>query len=100
MQIDREGRETVYWDLTEAPATGGLEVTFDRDTWHTLTREGDTVSLLIAGPDATANPVGTIVLGLGRHFALIRSTVNPEVLVRQAGPIDVGTYQPPPTPTP
>jgi len=48
-----------------------------------------TFRVLIAGPDAADNPVGTVVLALGRHFALIRAVDSPEVIVRDAGTIDV-----------
>ncbi|MGW8565634.1 hypothetical protein [Isoptericola sp. NPDC055881] len=95
MQIDRRGREVIHWDLTEPPA-GTLEVTLDGNTWHTLTRDGDTASLLVAGPDAEGT--GGVVLKMGRSFALMRAAADPEVLVREAGVIDVVTLLPPSAP--
>ncbi|WP_402465835.1 hypothetical protein [Isoptericola aurantiacus] len=93
MRIDRRGREEVFWDLTDAPA-GAVEVTFDGQTWTAMDRTGDTVSVLVAGPDAT-DPAA-VVLDEGRHFALLRATAAPEVLVRSAGVIDIVTLQPAP----
>lgn len=93
MRIDRRGRETISWDLTAAPA-GDIEVTFDGAVWHTAARVGDTVSVLVAGPDADG--LGAIALPLGRSFALLRASAAPEELVRSAGVIDVVTLQPAP----
>lgn len=95
MELDRRAREYANWDLSEAP-TGALEVTFDGITWHPLTREADTVRALIAGPDAQDNPVGTVVLDgpitgskWRRHIATIRATDAPQILIRDAGVIDI-----------
>jgi hypothetical protein len=96
MHMDRRGREWVSWDI-DGPA-GDVEVTFDGATWHPLERDQNTVRILVAGPDATGNPAGTVALPLGRSLAVLRLVDNPEVLVRRAGPIDVVTYQPAPTP--
>ncbi|GAA1995673.1 hypothetical protein GCM10009718_37060 [Isoptericola halotolerans] len=93
MRIDRRGRETVSWDLSHAPA-GDIEATFDGTDWHTMDRSGETVSLLIAGPDAIDNPAGTVALASGRHYALLRAAAAPEVLIRSAGVIDVVTLPP------
>lgn len=94
MRLDTRGREYAKWDLASAPAETSLEVTFDGATWHPLTRDGDTVSALVAGPDATDNPADAVVLPAGRSHVLIRSTANPEVLVREAGIIDVVEFAP------
>lgn len=89
MQMQREGREWVSWDLAEPPA-GPLEVSFDGgEQWHDMERDGDTVRVLIAGPEAGTNPAGTVPLPLGRSVATIRMVDDPEILVRRAGPIDI-----------
>lgn len=90
MRLPNTGREYVTWTATGAPDGITLDVTFDRGTtWHTLERTGNTVKALVAGPAATANPAGTIVLTLGRNTATIRATDNPEVVVRGGGVVDV-----------
>lgn len=91
MDLDRRGREWVSWDI-DGPA-GEMDVMFDGADWHPLERVGDTVRVLVAGPDATANPDGVVVLGMGRHTAIIRSTAGSEVLIRKAGPVDVLEYR-------
>lgn len=95
MNIDRRGRERTRWDLAEAP-DGAVEVTFDGAVWHPADRTENTVSVLIAGPDATSNPDGTVVLAEGRHHALLRVAASPEVLIREAGVIDIITSRPAP----
>ncbi len=94
MRMDRRGREWVSWDI-DGPA-GDAEVTFDGSAWRPLERTGDTVRILVAGPDAEGE--GAVVLPLGRSMGILRMVDSPEILVRSAGPIDIGTYQPPPTP--
>lgn len=92
MNMSPEGREWVYWVLGDAP-DGGLEVSFDRGVvWHPLERdtEAGTARILLAGPEAEDNPPETVVLPLGRTVPLIRSTHDPEVLVRESpGPVDI-----------
>lgn len=95
MKLDRRAREYAYWDLSEAP-DGALDITFDGITWHPLTREGNTVRVLVAGPDAQGNPAGTVVLpgpitgsGQRRHIATIRAADGAQILIRDAGAIDV-----------
>lgn len=90
MNIHPAAREIVRWPITGAPDDVVLEVSFDAGaSWHRLTREGDTATVLVAGPDATDNPDGTVVLAHGRNHALIRATDNPEVPHRHAGTVDV-----------
>ena len=88
MDIDRDGREWAHWDLVAAP-DGDLEVTFVSHTWHPLTRDGDTVRVLVAGPGALDNPGGTVVLTKLWNRAWIRSVASPEILVRSARSIRV-----------
>lgn len=85
------GREYLTATLTEAPEATELEVSFDEgDTWHETTRDGDTVTVLVAGPDSEDDPVGTVALPLGRSRVSLRVVDEPEVLIRFAGAIDVG----------
>lgn len=92
MRIASNGREYVSWTVTGAEPETALAVTFDRGaTWHDLDRDGNTVKALVAGPTATANPAGTIVLTTGRNTATIRATDNPEIVVRGGGAVDVYT---------
>lgn len=94
MQIDRAGREYAAWtvagDLTGITA---WDVSPDGITWMPLTQVGTTSAwrVLVAGPDATSNPVGTLALPLGRTVLRVRATGTPEVIIRDnVGPIDVG----------
>jgi hypothetical protein len=94
VRIDRRGREEIFWDLSQAPA-GDIEVAFDGQVWVTADRTGDTVSVLVAGPDGDGHDA--VPLSLGRHYVLLRAVADPEVLIRSAGIIDVVTLQPAPT---
>jgi len=92
MKIKPEGREYATWTVTTSDPVTGLEVTFDAGTtWAAMDAvDATTFRVLVAGPDATTNPDGTVVLAAGRHFALIRAVDAPEVIIRDAGTIDVG----------
>ena len=92
MKIKPEGREYATWTVTASGTVTGLEVTFDDGaTWTALAAvDATTFRVLVAGPDATTNPDGTVVLAAGRHFAMTRLTDNPEVIIRDGGTIDVG----------
>ena len=84
------GREYLTATLTDAPADVDVQVSFDDgDTWHDTTRTDDTISVLIAGPDAESNPVETVVLPRGRSRVSVRAVDNPEVVIRHAGAVDV-----------
>lgn len=90
MDIDRRGREWVWWPVVEAPA-GALEVRFDTGTaWLPLERVGDRVRVLVVGPDVEDEPpAGAARLELGHNTASIRVAAAPEILVRQAGTVTV-----------
>lgn len=91
MNLAPDGREFANWIVTGADEDTTLEVTFnDGTTWHPLERTGTSARVLVAGPTATGNPGGTVVLAVGRNTARIRATDNPEVVVRRGGAIDVG----------
>ncbi len=90
MELAPAGREYAHWDVTGAAVDLALEVSFDVGaTWRPLTRTGDDATALVAGPSATDNPVGTVVLTLGSNAARIRAADNPEVVIRAAGIITV-----------
>lgn len=89
MELDRRGREYATWP-TDAPTDLPLEVTFDGVAWFATERPEDTeLRVLVAGPDATSNPDGTVVLSLGENRATFRGVDSPEVVVRRAGSIFV-----------
>lgn len=90
MRINSDGREYATWTVSGADADTTLSVSFDGGTvWNDLPLTGSTAKILVAGPDATANPAGTVVLTTGRNVATIRATDNPEVVIRGGGVIDV-----------
>lgn len=101
MKLPAEGRE--YWtpDLTAIPA--GFTVLAARfklvspasspTVWHNMVTVGSDKSVLVAGPDVdtveSANPGGTVVLPAGRHEVTVKCVGGNEVLIRDAGVIDV-----------
>lgn len=91
MNLDRRERKYVEWTVSaDVPITAiNFEVTFDDVTWHPLTKLGNVLSILVAGPEVTGNPGGTVVLALGTHRPHIRATDTPEILVDPAGSITV-----------
>lgn len=92
MNLPRAGREYATWTLTDPPTGVDLEVSFDAGaTWAALeATDATTHRCLVAGPDATGGPGGTVVLAVGRHLAQIRAVDNPETVIRYGGVIDVG----------
>lgn len=85
MRLHRSGREYASFPVN-VPASVGLDVSFDRGTvWVRADRPSDsTARVLVAGPDATANPAGTVVLQLGPNDALFRLQASPESVIRSA----------------
>lgn len=92
VKLPKAGREYAKW-VVNAPQNTALSVSFDNGTtWHELERPADTEArILVAGPQATDNPAGTVVLTTGRNLAMTRLTDTPEVIIRDAGSIDVPT---------
>lgn len=90
MQLNPAGREYVSFPVTGLPTVvGDLDVTFnDGSTWTTCTWIGTgterTAKLLVAGPDAAANPTGTAVLTLGRNYPKTRLIDNPEIIIKDS----------------
>lgn len=94
MKLPQSGREYAVFPLPEGVALDAdLTVSFDDgDTWHKLTRpDANTARILVAGPQATANPAETVTLRKGTNRALVRLTVNHETVIRAAGSIFVFT---------
>lgn len=95
MYLPPNGRE--YYRLaiaTDPPITAtDWEASFDAGaTWHAAEADGATgARWLLAGPNATGNPVGTVVISAPRTKPLIRAIDNPEILVRAAPAIHLST---------
>ncbi len=93
MNLDAAGREFVKWPYAADSTITSADVMFDdSDTWFPLVVTSTTVlTALVAGPEATSNPGGTIVLGFGTHSAQIRFNDSPEVVIRAAGIIAISS---------
>jgi len=102
MIISRSGREYAHFSYTADTDPTGLVATVGLGgVWYAATFTvlapspplqpywTGVVTLLVAGPDATANPTGTAVLVLGANRAAIRFPDVPEIVVREAGVIVV-----------
>lgn len=91
MRLPSAGREYATWTVTGVPDGTDLEVSFDTlEDWYPLeVVTATTFRALVAGPDATSNPVGTVALPTGRSRCTIRATESPEVVIRHAGEIHV-----------
>lgn len=89
MRLPVNGREYAHFAVN-VPASVALEVSFDGLVWTPLARPDDaTAAVLVAGPDATDSPPGTVVLTRGSHQAVVRLVALPEIVIRQAGTIYV-----------
>lgn len=92
VQLYASGREYIYATLTDAPEDGDIEVTTDGTTWHPAERIGDDIRFLAQGPDADPiTGVNVLTLPTGRTILHARLVDNPEILIRDAGYIDVRT---------
>ena len=92
MRLAYTGREYIRFEIEDGP-TETISVTFDAGaTWHTAERvsEGE-VRLLVAGPGATGNPVGTVVLATGFYGIFLRLVDGSETVYRPAGNLLVDT---------
>jgi hypothetical protein len=89
MNLPRTGREFAHADIAGLAEDVTLQASLDGAAWVPVTRDGSTVRLLVAGPDAEGNPPGTLVLPLGRSMLTVRAEDNPEVVVRTWGPFTV-----------
>ncbi len=91
MNLDAAGREFVRWPYVADSIITSADVMFDdSDVWYPMAITSTTIlGALVAGPEATSNPGGTIVLGLGTHSAQIRFNDTPEIVIRPAGAISV-----------
>lgn len=83
-------REYIYATLTDAPDDADIEITADWQTWHPTERVGGDIRFLAQGPDAeTITGVDVLTLDHGRTLLHARLVDNPEVLIRDAGYIDI-----------
>lgn len=94
MKLPLEGRE--YWKpgLTSVPeGFTVLAARFAGGAWHPMVTVGSDKAVLIAGPNVdtveSANPAGTVVLAAGHPSAEVKCVGGDEVLIRDAGRIDV-----------
>lgn len=90
MKLSTIGREYAHFTVSVSQATA-LTVSFDNGTtWTAMERPSNTEArVLVAGPSATGNPVGTVALAAGRNAVLIRLVASSESVVRAAGSIFV-----------
>ena len=85
MRLPRDGRELITWPVTGAPDGITVEVRFPpAATWHPAETVTDGARLLVAGPDATSNPAGTVVLPVGYTLPALRVVAGSEVVVRDS----------------
>lgn len=90
LTLDRRARKFVRWVVDASDPDLTYTLNLGRDTvWHPMERVGSTVRVLVAGPDATDNPPGTIVAPLGASVCTIRVPDTPEVDVAPHGVIVV-----------
>lgn len=93
MRLRPTSRVYATWTFTGTPPPMdvALEVSPGGDVWHLVERNSPTtMRLLLAGPDAPGDyPAGTVVLPLGRTHLTGRANDNPELVVFDAGTIDV-----------
>lgn len=91
MQIARAGREYMYVTIDPAPGeSDSIEISLDGSTWQAATRtDAGVYRVLVAGPDATSNPVGTLVGRAGTHDVRWRWADSPELIERGAGELQV-----------
>lgn len=97
MKLPLRGRE--YWrpELpTTPPGAVAVKAEFISGTWVAFETVDGEQAVLIAGPDvdviAYPHPAGTVVLPAGRTMArvLLVGPGSKELVIRDAGPIDVG----------
>jgi hypothetical protein len=88
VNLYRAGREYIKWPYTADGPLSSAEVNVG-GTWYPATITETQVQILAAGPDATGNPDGTVVLALGPNPCRIRFDDEPEIVVRNAGTIVV-----------
>ena len=90
MKLNPRAREWYALEITTSPAVTSWDASFDGGTtWQSSTAVGTDgyFRWLVAGPQA--DPTGATVLKAGRTLPEVRATENPEIVVRDAPPIDV-----------
>lgn len=92
MEIKTYAREVAHWPVKGVDDAQALEASYDQVTWFPLNRATGEAFQMVAGPDATGNPDGTIVLAKGLNVFTIRPstvTASNELPARPAGTINV-----------
>ena len=84
--LPRDGREYFHWTFTGLPEGAVVEAQIGGE-WRTLTMDGQSGHLLLAGPDA--DPAGAVQVFVD-EVVMMRVTDNPEIIVRSGGTIQLG----------
>lgn len=92
MRLAYTGREYIRFEIEDAPSQE-INVTFDSGAnWYPTERvsEGE-IRVMVAGPGATSNPVGTVVLATGFYGIFLRVIDGDEIVYRPSGNLTVDT---------
>lgn len=104
MLLDHDGRERARFSTVPA-SSSPLSVTFDRglhwsslipgvvdtlDNW-TADVDGTIHTVMVAGPNATGNPVDTVVLPVGITLTKVVDVFGSEIIIRNTGRIIVSS---------
>ena len=95
MDLPFAGIEYAHHQVTGIPDNAcQLELSYDGGTtWDLAEWVGDgperTARILLAGPAATTPPAEAVTLTAGPHYVRARLTDTPEVVIRDAGVVDV-----------
>lgn len=90
MNLPFTGREYINFEISEAD-TGTITVSFDAGlNWNDVERISATeLRVLVAGPGATGNPVGTVVLPVGFYGMFLKLVDGSQDVYRTAGSLTV-----------
>lgn len=90
MRLAYTGREYIRFEIEDAPSEV-ISVSFDSGAnWYTTGRVSETeVRIMVAGPGATGNPGGTVVLPVGFYGIFLRVVAGDEMVYRPAGSLIV-----------
>lgn len=90
MLLPYTGREYIWFEIEDAPSQT-IRVTFNNGVnWYTTERVSETsVRIQVAGPGATGNPGGTVVLPVGFYGLFLHVTDGSEEIYRPAGSLTV-----------
>jgi hypothetical protein len=92
MRLAYTGREYIRFEIEDGP-TETIRVTFNNGVnWYDAERVSTTeVRILVAGPGATGNPGGTVVLAAGFYGIFLHLPTGTEDVYRPAGSLTVDT---------